>query len=63
MITEDIQKALTEVRPLPITYATDDLDFLPEDTNRYELTGGNLIVSRAPLLPEFSLKLADTLRF
>lgn len=50
MIAEEIQKALTEVRPLPITYTVDDLDFLPEDTNRYELIGGKLIVSRAPHL-------------
>ena len=50
MITEDIQKALSEVRPLPITYTADDLDFMPEDTNRYELIGGKLIVSHAPHL-------------
>src|SRR5687767_5456453 len=50
MITEEIQKALTEVRPLPITYTVDDLDFLPEDSNRYELIGGKLIVSHAPHL-------------
>lgn len=50
MITEDIQKALTEIRPLPITYTADDLDFLPEDANRYELLGGKLIVSHAPHL-------------
>jgi Uma2 family endonuclease len=50
MITEEIQKALTEVRPLPITYTVDDLDFMPEDTNRYEIIGGKLFVSRAPYL-------------
>jgi Uma2 family endonuclease len=50
MITEDIQKALTEVRPLPITYTVDDLEFMPEDTNRYEIIGGKLFVSRAPHL-------------
>ena len=50
MITETLQRALTEVRPLPIRYTVDDLDFLPEDTNRYELIGGKLIVSHAPHL-------------
>ena len=50
MITETLQNALTEVRPLPILYTVDDLDFMPEDTNRYELIGGKLFVSRAPHL-------------
>ncbi|MDQ3062179.1 MAG: Uma2 family endonuclease [Acidobacteriota bacterium] len=50
MITETLQNALTEVRPLPIRYTVDDLDFMPEDTNRYELIGGKLFVSRAPHL-------------
>ncbi len=50
MITETLQDALTEVRPLPITYTVDDLEFMPEDTNRYELIGGRLFVSRAPHL-------------
>lgn len=50
MINENLQKALTEVRPLPIRYTADDLEFLPEDTNRYELIGGKLIVSHAPHL-------------
>lgn len=50
MITEEIQKALTEVRPLPITYTVDDLDFMPEDTNRYEIIVGKLYVSHAPHL-------------
>jgi len=50
MITETLQDALTEVRPLPIRYTVDDLDFMPEDTNRYELIGGKLFVSRAPHL-------------
>ncbi len=50
MITETLQDALTEVRPLPITYTVDDLEFMPEDTNRYELIGGKLFVSRAPHL-------------
>lgn len=48
IIDKDIYKALTEVRPLPITYSVDDLDFMPEDTNRYELIGGELFVSCAP---------------
>ena len=50
MITEALQNALTEVRPLPIRYTVDDLEFMPEDTNRYELIGGKLFVSRAPHL-------------
>jgi Uma2 family endonuclease len=49
-IDKDIYRALTEVRPLPITYTVDDLDFMPEDDNRYELIGGELFVSRAPHL-------------
>ena len=50
MITETLQDVLTEVRPLPIRYTADDLEFMPEDTNRYELIGGTLCVSRAPRL-------------
>jgi Uma2 family endonuclease len=50
MIAETLQDALTEVRPLPIRYTVDDLEFMPEDTNRYELIGGKLCVSRAPHL-------------
>jgi Uma2 family endonuclease len=50
MINENLRQALTEVRPLPITYTADDLDFMPEDDNRYELIGGKLFVSRAPHL-------------
>jgi Uma2 family endonuclease len=49
-IDKDIYRALTEVRPLPIKYTVDDLDFMPEDDNRYELIGGELFVSRAPHL-------------
>ncbi|HXG86029.1 MAG TPA: Uma2 family endonuclease [Pyrinomonadaceae bacterium] len=49
MIAVD-EKTRTEVRPLPIAYTVDDLDFMPEDTNRYELIGGKLFVSRAPHL-------------
>jgi len=41
MIPENLQKALTEVRPLPITFTVDDLDFMPEDENRYELMEEN----------------------
>ena len=41
---------MTEIRPLPISYTVDDLEFMPEDTNRYELIGGKLFVSRAPHL-------------
>ncbi|MDQ3747536.1 MAG: Uma2 family endonuclease [Acidobacteriota bacterium] len=50
MISETLQNELTEVRPLPIRYTVDDLEFMPEDTNRYELIGGKLFVSRAPHL-------------
>ena len=50
MIAETLRDVLTEVRPLPILYTADDLDFMPEDTNRYELIGGKLFVSRAPHL-------------
>ena len=50
MINEQLHQALTEVRPLPIRYTVDDLDFMPEDDNRYELIGGKLIVSHAPHL-------------
>jgi len=50
MISETLQDALTEVRPLPIRYTVDDLEFMPEDANRYELIGGKLFVSRAPHL-------------
>jgi Uma2 family endonuclease len=50
MVNEQLRQALNEVRPLPITYTADDLEFMPEDTNRYELIGGKLIVSHAPHL-------------
>lgn len=50
MITEELRKALTEVRPLPIRYTVDDLDFLPDNDNRYELVGGKLFVPHAPHL-------------
>ncbi len=50
VIDKEIYRALTEVRPLPIRYTVDDLDFMPEDDNRYELIEGDLFVSRAPHL-------------
>lgn len=50
MINEQIREALNEVRPLPIRYTADDLEFMPEDDNRYELIGGKLFVSHAPHL-------------
>ncbi len=50
MITENLREILNEVRPLPIRYTVDDLDFMPEDTNRYELIGGEIVVSHAPHL-------------
>ncbi len=51
---------MTEIRPLPISYTADDLDFMPEDTNRYELIGGKLFVSRATHLDH--QKLASNLQ-
>ena len=50
MINEQLRQVLNEVRPLPIRYTVDDLDFMPEDDNRYELIGGKLFMSRAPHL-------------
>ncbi|MEO6589511.1 MAG: Uma2 family endonuclease [Pyrinomonadaceae bacterium] len=50
MIAENLREILNEVRPLPIRYTADDLDFMPEDTNRYELIEGELFVSNAPHL-------------
>jgi len=51
MINErQIREALNEVRPLPIRYTADELEFMPEDDNRYELIEGELFVSRAPHL-------------
>ena len=42
-------KIFTEVRPLPIRFTVDDLDFMPEDEfKKYEIIGGKLFtVSRA----------------
>lgn len=42
-------KIFTEVRPLPIKFTVDDLDFMPDDEfKRYEIIGGKLFtVSRA----------------
>ncbi|MGI8466971.1 MAG: Uma2 family endonuclease [Pyrinomonadaceae bacterium] len=60
MISKTLRDALTEVRPLPITYTVDDLEFMPEDTNRYELVGGKLFVSHAPHLDH--QKLASNLQ-
>lgn len=50
MINENLRQILNEVRPLPIRYTVDELEFMPEDTNRYELIKGELFVSRAPHL-------------
>lgn len=49
-MNKNLQQARTEVRPLPIRYTVDDLEFMPEDDKRYELIGGKLFVSRAPHL-------------
>ena len=48
MINEQIRQALNEVRPLPIRYSVDELKFMPDDTNRYELIGGKLFVTGMP---------------
>ena len=42
-------KIFTEVRPLPIRFTVDDLDFIPDDEfKKYEIIGGKLFtVSRA----------------
>ena len=42
-------KIFTEIRPLPIRFTVDDLDFMPEDEfKKYEIIGGKLFtVSRA----------------
>ncbi len=51
MISKEMYQARTEVRPLPIRYTVDDIEFLPDDGNsKYELIGGELFVSRAPHL-------------
>lgn len=51
MISKELYQARTEVRPLPIRYTVDDIEFLPDDeNNRYELIGGELFVSHAPHL-------------
>lgn len=50
MVSENLREILNEIRPLPIRYTVDDLDFMPEDTNRYELIGGEILVSHAPHL-------------
>lgn len=51
MISKDLYQARTEVRPLPIRYTVDDIEFLPNhENNKYELIGGELFVSHAPHL-------------
>ena len=51
MISREIYQARTEVRPLPIRYTVDDIEFLPDhENNKYELIGGELFVSHAPHL-------------
>ncbi len=47
-ISEQVRQTLNQVRSLPIRYTVDDLDFMPEDTNRYELIGGKLFVTEIP---------------
>ena len=61
MINEQLRQALNEVRPLPIRYTVDDLELMPEDTNRYELIGGEIFVSHAPHLDH--QRLASNLNF
>lgn len=51
MISKELYQARTEVRPLPIRYTVDDIEFLPDhENNKYELIGGELFVSHAPHL-------------
>ena len=50
MINEQIRQALNEVRPLPIRYTVDDLEFMPEDNNRYEIIEGELTLAHSPHL-------------
>lgn len=50
VFNEQIRQALDEVRPLPIRYTVDELEFMPEDGNRYELIQGELFVSHSPHL-------------
>ncbi len=51
MISKELYQARTEVRPLPIRYTVDDVEFLPDhENNKYELIGGELFVSHAPHL-------------
>ncbi|MGI8668251.1 MAG: Uma2 family endonuclease [Aridibacter sp.] len=50
MINKNLQEVLTEVRSLPIRYTVDDLEFMPDDSNRYELIEGKLFMSHAPHL-------------
>ena len=50
MINQDLNRVLPEIRPVPIVYTVDDLEFMPEDDRRYEVIGGKLFVSRAPRL-------------
>lgn len=60
MIDKNLQNALTEVRPLPIRYTVEDLEFVPDDSNRYELIEGKLFMSHAPHLDH--QKLASNLQ-
>ncbi|HMS39706.1 MAG TPA: Uma2 family endonuclease [Pyrinomonadaceae bacterium] len=50
MINEQIRQPLNEVRPLPIRYTVDELEFMPEDNNRYELIDGEFTVAHSPHL-------------
>ena len=51
MISKELYQARTDVRPLPIRYTVDDIEFLPDhEHNKYELIGGELFVSHAPHL-------------
>lgn len=51
MISKELYQERTEVRPFPIRYTVDDIEYLPDDGDvKYELIGGELFVSRAPHL-------------
>lgn len=50
-VSRTIHKALTDVRPLPIVYTVGDLDSLPDnESEKHEIIGGKLFVSKAPHL-------------
>ena len=49
----------TQIQPL---VTVDDLEYMPEDGNRYEVIEGELIVSKAPGLTHQAVSVALTIR-